>query len=131
MPSITLAIPSATTAGLTGARSDHFGHCPVFTLVDVENNQATNIRTVTNIAHTAGGCLKPVAMLAEQGVTAMVVAGLGKSPFQKMQQHGIAVYFADLQSYPDVAATIAGFIQGKLAMFGTGQLCPGGGNCHH
>ena len=131
MPQITLAIPSETTDGLTGTRSDHFGHCPVFTLVDVQDNQATNIRTVNNIAHGAGGCMKPVAMLAEQGVTAMVVAGMGKGPFQKMQQHGIAVYFADLIGFPDVQATIEGFILGKLPMFGTSQLCTGGGDCHH
>jgi len=131
MPNITIAIPSETTEGLNGKRSDHFGHCPVFTLVDVHENQVTNIRTVSNIAHGAGGCMKPVAMLAEHGVNAMVAAGMGRGPFQKMQQHGINVYFADLKNYPDVQTTIEGFIQGELSMFGAGQLCTGSGDCHH
>ncbi len=128
MNKITLAIPSENEEG---DRSDHFGHCPVFTLFDVENNQAVNIRTVANIAHGAGGCMKPVAMLAEQGVNAMIAAGMGPGPFQKMQQFGMDVYFADLNSYPDVNSAIEAFIAGKLSMFARGQLCTGSGNCHH
>ncbi|MCK5505292.1 MAG: NifB/NifX family molybdenum-iron cluster-binding protein [Thermodesulfovibrionia bacterium] len=131
MQNITLAIPSETTEGLTGKRSDHFGHCPVFTLVEIKDNQIGEVRTVANIAHTAGGCLKPVAMLAENGVSAMVVAGMGRGPFQKMQQHGITVYFADLQKYPDVQSTVNDFINGSLLTFEAGQLCTGNGQCHH
>lgn len=131
METITLAIPSETTAGLSGKRSDHFGHCPVFTLVEVHDHEVVDIRTVSNIAHEAGGCMKPVAMLAEHGVNALVAAGIGRGPFQKMQQHGIKVYFADLLNYPDVQATVKGFMQGNLPMFSSDQLCTGSGTCHH
>ncbi|MDD5758597.1 MAG: NifB/NifX family molybdenum-iron cluster-binding protein [Desulfobulbaceae bacterium] len=131
MQMITLAIPSETSEGLRGKRSDHFGHCPVFTLVDIHDNQVGNIRTVENIAHGAGGCMKPVAMLAEHGVTAMVAAGMGRGPLQKMQDHGIKVYFADLRNFPDVKSSVDGFLSGTLLMFGQEQLCTGSGNCHH
>ncbi len=53
-----LAIP---TANSEGDRSGHFGHCPLFTLVEIAANRIAGIRTVTNIAHGAGGCMKPVA----------------------------------------------------------------------
>jgi predicted Fe-Mo cluster-binding NifX family protein len=131
MQNITIAIPSETTEGLTGKRSDHFGHCPVFTLVEIKDDQIAEVRTVDNIAHGAGGCMKPVAMLAENGVRAMVVAGMGRGPFQKMAQNGIKVYFADLQKYPDVQSTVDDFINGSLTTFETGQLCSGSGQCHH
>ena len=131
MKKMTIAIPSESTEGLSGKRSDHFGHCPVFTLVEIQDNKVGAIRTVDNIAHGAGGCMKPVAMLAEQGVNAMVAAGMGRGPFMKMQEHGIDVYYADLRNYPDVQATIEAFTEGKLSMFGNGQLCTGSGNCHH
>ncbi len=131
MSNITLAIPSESPEGLTGKRSDHFGHCPIFTLVDINDNEFSNLRTVKNIAHGAGGCMKPVAMLADQGVNAMVVAGMGRGPFQKMEQHGINVYFADLQQYPDVESTVQAFINNSLSAFGSDQLCTGSGNCHH
>ena len=32
-----IAIPSDGDGGLDGKRSGHFGHCSVFTIVDVEN----------------------------------------------------------------------------------------------
>ena len=131
MQMITLAIPSETNEGLVGKRSDHFGHCPIFTLVDIHDNQVGNIRTVDNIAHGAGGCMKPVAMLAEHGVNAMVAAGMGRGPFLKMQEHGIKVYFADLLNFPDIKSTIDGFINGNLLMFVQEQLCTSNGTCHH
>ncbi len=131
MQMITLAIPSETSEGLICKRSDHFGHCPVFTLVDIHDNKVGNIRTVDNIAHGVGGCMKPVAMLAEHGVTAMVAAGIGRGPFQKMQDHGIEVYFADLPSFPDVKSTVDGFISGTLLRFGQEQLCTGSSDCHN
>ena len=127
MQNITLAIPSETHEGLSGKRSDHFGHCPVFTLVDITGNAISNIRTVNNIDHGAGGCMKPVAMLAEQGVSAMAVVGMGRGPFQKIQQYDIKIYFADLLKYPDVQSTIEGFINGKLPQFHQDQLCTGSG----
>jgi len=131
MSTLTIAIPSEDTTGLTGKRSDHFGHCPAFTLVDIKDNQVETVRTVNNIAHGAGGCMKPVAMLAEEGVNAMVVAGMGRGPFQRMAEHGIEVYFADLISYPDIQSTVDGFLGRKLNAFATTQLCTGGGDCHH
>ena len=131
MSTITLAIPSESPDGLAGKRSDHFGHCPIFTLVEINNNKIGEVRTVDNVAHDAGGCMKPVAMLAENGVTAMVVAGMGRGPFQKMQKHSIIVYHADLQKYPDVQSTINGYMNGTLLPFELGQLCTGSGECHH
>ena len=131
MSTITIAIPAETPEGLSSRRSNHFGHCPLFTLVEINDNEVGQVRTLTNIEHSPGGCHKPVAMLAENGVTAMVVAGMGRGPFQKMQQHGITVYFADLIKYPDTQSTIEDFVKGVLPRFGSDQLCTGSGNCHH
>jgi len=126
-----MAIPSETTEGLSSKRSDHFGHCPVFTLVEIKNNQVTGVRSVENIAHDASGCMKPVAMLAENGVSAIIVTGMGRGPFQKMAKHGITAYFADPLKYPDAQSTVNEFINGSLPAFADTQLCTGSGNCHH
>lgn len=127
----TLAIPSETNEGLAGKRSDHFGHCPLFTLVDIQDQRIGNVRTVANIPHGAGGCMKPVAMLAGHGVTALVAAGLGRGPLQKMHEHGIAVYFADLLTCPDIKSAVDGYSKGALPLFAQDQLCTGNGDCHH
>lgn len=131
MSTVTLAIPSETYEGLSSKRSDHFGHCPLFTLIDINDTKVSNVRSIANMPHTAGGCMKPVIMLAEQGVTAMVVAGMGRSPFQKTLQQGITVYFADLVKYPDAQSTVDDFIKGALPTFGSDQLCTGTGDCQH
>ncbi len=126
-----IAVPVEKIEGVNGSRSDHFGHCPAFALVEIKDGQIAEVSAVDNIAHEAGGCMKPVAMLAEHGVDSLVVSGIGRGPFQRLQQHGIKVYFADLEQYPDLETTVAGFIGKKLPVFGDNQLCKGSGNCHH
>jgi len=39
-----IAVPSAGKGGLDGHRSEHFGHCDAFTLVDVENGESQFMR---------------------------------------------------------------------------------------
>ncbi|OQY43679.1 MAG: hypothetical protein B6240_11940 [Desulfobacteraceae bacterium 4572_87] len=39
-----IAIPSMGTGGLDGERSGHFGHCDVFTFVDVEGGEVKQVR---------------------------------------------------------------------------------------
>ena len=38
-----IAVPSNGQGGLDGTRAGHFGHCDVFTLVDVENGEIKNV----------------------------------------------------------------------------------------
>jgi predicted Fe-Mo cluster-binding NifX family protein len=53
-----IAIPSVEKGGLDGTRSGHFGHCDVFTLVDVEGGEIKEVTTVANQEHVQGGqCL--------------------------------------------------------------------------
>ena len=46
-----IAVPSEGKGGLGGQRSQHFGHCDVFTLVDVENGEISNVTIVDNEKH--------------------------------------------------------------------------------
>ncbi len=43
-----IAIPSMAQGGLDGERSGHFGHCDVFTLVDVEDGEIKEVIAVPN-----------------------------------------------------------------------------------
>ena len=132
MKEITVAIPAASDGGLSAGRSDHFGHCPFFVLVDIrDDGRAADVRVLANIAHGKGGCMKPVAMLAENGVSALVSGGMGNGPFQKMKQMGIEPYYAGLDQCPDVRSAVDAFVAGRLLPFDMGQLCTGSGNCHH
>ncbi len=127
-----IAIPSESPGGLLAKRSEHFGHCDVFTLIELSSdNQIDEIVTVVNEGHNAGGCMTPVTLLQAAKVDAIVVAGLGARPMQGFNQVGIAVYFADNRQLPDVSSVVDGWQQNKLILMHTDQVCGGSGNCHH
>ena len=59
-----IAIPSEGKGGLDGIRSGHFGHCDVFTIVDVTEGKISNVEIVPNQEHKDGGCMVPVNLLS-------------------------------------------------------------------
>lgn len=131
MPATRIAIPSETTEGLFGKRSGHFGHCPHFTVIEIADGKIGAPLSLTNIVHGAGGCMQPVGLLAENGVQVLVVGGIGRGPFERLHQQGIKVYFADLNHYPDIQSTLAGFLANQLPLLHPDQLCTNSGICHH
>ena len=118
-----IAIPSVGAGGLDGQRSGHFGHCDVFTLVDVEDGQITNITTIQNQEHVQGGCMVPVNLLSSHNATALIVGGIGMRPLMGFRQAGIDVYHdaARLEIRPVVEDLIAG----KLSIIQDNQVCGG------
>jgi predicted Fe-Mo cluster-binding NifX family protein len=111
--------------GLDGQRSGHFGHCDVFTLVDVENGQIKSVTTVPNQGHVQGGCMVPVNLLAGHNVNALIVGGIGMRPLMGFKQVGIDVYYDATRS--EIRPVVADLIAGKLPLIGESQVCGGGG----
>lgn len=127
-----LAIPSNNPGGLEAARSDHFGHCEVFTVVSLApDNTVADVETIVNHGHQAGGCMTPVKILHDANVKAIVVGGLGARPMQGFAQVGIEVYFAGANSTGDVASLVQLFVDGQLPRMQPTQVCQGSGNCQH
>ncbi|GAB4333096.1 MAG: NifB/NifX family molybdenum-iron cluster-binding protein [Desulfobulbaceae bacterium] len=131
MKSLRLAIPSNNPGGLDAERSEHFGHCDIFTVVQLDEGQVADVETISNIDHGAGGCMMPVRHLKEKAVDAIVVGGIGKRPLQGFNEVGIDVYFAHRQEYGDVRTVIDAFLQDSLPLMRSDQACTGGGDCHH
>ena len=120
-----IAIPSMGPGGLDGERSGHFGHCDVFTMVDVEKGQIKQVTTVPNQSHVQGGCMVPVNLLAEHKVKALIVGGIGMRPLVGFRQAGIDVYY-DVER-PQIRPVVEDLIAGKLPAIGDDQVCGGGG----
>jgi predicted Fe-Mo cluster-binding NifX family protein len=131
MKHLRLAVPTNAPGGLQAERSDHFGHCDLFTIIDLEGEEIVRAGTIDNVSHTAGGCLAPVKLLQEQEVGAIVVGGMGKRPLLGFQEAGIAVYFAPRLEYPNVRSVVEGMLAGAFQLMDPQQACKGGGNCHH
>jgi len=120
-----IAIPSNGDGGLKGTRAGHFGHCDVFTFVDVENGEIKAVTTLANQEHAQGGCMVPVNLLAENRVNALVVGGIGMRPLMGFRQVGINVFHDDQRT--DIEPVVMDLIQDKLAEITNDQVCGGGG----
>lgn len=123
-----IAVPSNGEGGLDGTRSGHFGHCDVFTLVDVKDGKVVQVSTIDNGEHVQGGCMVPVNLLAEHKVNALVVGGIGMRPLAGFRQVGIDVYHDDQR--PEIRPVVEDLIAGRLPQIRTDQVC-GGGDCGH
>jgi predicted Fe-Mo cluster-binding NifX family protein len=120
-----IAIPSNGEGGLKGQRSGHFGHCDVFTFVDVAEGKITGVSTLANQEHVQGGCMVPVNLLAEHRVNALIVGGIGMRPLMGFRQVGIDVYHDDQR--PDIEPVVMDLIAGNLPEITNDQVCGGGG----
>jgi predicted Fe-Mo cluster-binding NifX family protein len=120
-----IAIPSNGQGGLEGTRSGHFGHCDVFTLVDVEDSQIKEISILQNQEHSQGGCMIPVNLLSENRVNALIVGGIGMRPLMGFKQVDIHVYHDDQRS--EIGPVVMDLIEGNLPEIKNDQVCGGGG----
>ncbi len=122
-----IAVPSVAPGGLDGERSEHFGHCEVFTLVDVEDGRITGVTTIPNQPHGHGGCMMTVNVLAQNGVNAVVVGGIGKGPLMGLNQKSIKIYFDGVE--PKVRGVVEKLMSGQLPLISEDQVCSG--HDHH
>ena len=55
----------------------HFGHCDVYTIVEIEDGMVKKVFTLPSIPHQQGGCLAPVQYLADHGVCTLLAGSMG------------------------------------------------------
>lgn len=123
-----IAVPSNEKGGLDGVRAGHFGHCDVFTIIDVKDGKIENVSTIQNQGHVQGGCMVPVNLLAQNNVNALIVGGIGMRPLMGFNQVGINVYYeAERQ---EIKPVVEDLISGKLNIIGNDQVCGGGDGGH-
>lgn len=123
-----IAIPSSSPGGLGADISPHFGHCEVFTLVEVEGEEVRQVDVLTNAPHEQGGCMAPILLLKQAGAEALVAGGMGMRPLMGFQQAGIDVFFAETAIKVEAAVKLV--TSGQARRFGPAQACGGGsGNC--
>ena len=116
-----IAIPTIGEGGLDCERSGHFGHCDCFTVATVEDGAVTGVEVIANPPHEEGGCMRPVALLADAGIDAIVAAGMGMRPMAALADPGIQVLFEnETPGVGDVARMAAA---GALPTMGAEHAC--------
>jgi len=121
-----IAVPSMAPGGLDADLSAHFGHCDIFTLIDVEGSEIKNVELLHNMGHEQGGCMAPVMLLRDAGVKALSAGGMGMRPLAGFQQVGIDVYYNEGASA--VKDAVEQITSGKAPKFGQAQVCGGHGH---
>lgn len=125
--SFLLAVPSCMPGGLDAQMGMHFGHCDIYTIVEIEDNKIKSVSTLENVPHQQGGCLAPVQHLASHNVNVLLAGGMGMRPLMGFQQVGVQVFFAGNQL--TVGSAVNAYIAGQLQPFSLEFTC-GGGHAH-
>lgn len=84
-----IAVSTDTDQGLEAPVSPHFGRCPYYTLVDVEGQTITSVKTVPNPYypdHVPGVVPEFIHM---QGANVMLTGGMGQRAVAFFEQFGI------------------------------------------
>lgn len=84
-----IAISLDTNDDLSSQVAHHFGRCPYFAIVDVDDCDIQSLRTVDNpffAGHQPG---QVPGFIKEQGADVMLSGGMGRRAIQFFEQYGI------------------------------------------
>jgi len=84
-----IAVSTDTKHGLDAAVSPHFGRCPFYTLVDVQDGQVNSVQIVPNPYfpdHVPGVIPQ---FIHSQGADVMLTGGMGQRAVAFFEQYGI------------------------------------------
>lgn len=101
----------------SGAVSAHFGRCPTYTLVNIENGEIVAREEISNPGHRPG--FLP-GYLAEKGVDTIIAGGMGPRAQDLFAQNNITAIIG-----------VQGPVDDVLAKFLAGELEPGQDLCDH
>lgn len=124
MDKILIAVPSNTPGGMDAGIGAHFGHCDLYTIVEVADGKVGEVTTLPNVPHQQGGCMAPVQHLANNGVGVLIAGGMGMRPLMGFNQVGIDVYFG--ADAADVRTAVEALLAGRLQRFTPEFTCGGG-----
>jgi len=122
MSKLKIAVPSSMPGGLDAQLSAHFGHCEVFTLVEVEDGSITGASRLPNVEHHEGGCLVPVRLLADAGVEVLIAGGMGMRPLLGFMDAGIEVWRGSSET---VRKAVESYLDGSLEALDERYVCGG------
>lgn len=113
-PAVNILLAVATDGTMV---AQHFGHCPIYTLVRIQNGEEVARRAVQNPGHTPGFLPK---FLAEKGVDCVVAGGMGQKAIDLFNEQGV-----------DTIVGVTGSVDEVIAMYAAGQLKGGESACDH
>jgi len=117
-----IGVPSFKPGGLNAMVSAHFGHCEVFTVVELKEKKIVKAWELAN--PTEHDCMVPAQKLEQEGVEIVLIGGIGRRPLIGMQEKGIKVYIGATGNVKDA---VSDYLEGFLKLATTDDVCQG---CH-
>ncbi len=111
------AISTEDNKGLESNVSQHFGRCPYFVLVELENEAVKEVKVVDNPYFAGHGPGQVPEFIASLGANVMISGGMGRRANVFFDNYGIKT-----------ATGATGTVQESLSSFQDGILSAGG-NC--
>ena len=105
--------------------NQHFGKSQSFAIVTIDEQDIVGLKEVSteSLQHNHGGLSN---LLAEQGVTVVIAAGMGEGAYHSLQEKGIEVIRGAAGSIKDV---LQRYLDGELKDLGSS--CGHHGEHHH
>jgi predicted Fe-Mo cluster-binding NifX family protein len=107
-----IAVSTETNAGLDAPVAGHFGRCPFYALVDLQDGQISSVQTVANpyFPEHAPGVIPQ--FIHSQGAHVMLTGGMGYRAVNFFEQFGIQPVTG---ASGTVRQTLEAFLNGQLA----------------
>ncbi|MBN1889907.1 MAG: NifB/NifX family molybdenum-iron cluster-binding protein [Thermoflexales bacterium] len=106
-----IAISADDGRGLDSIVSPHFGRCPYFILVDVEERQVKHVQAVSNPHYGNHQEGQVPAFIHEQGADVMLAGGMGRRAIGFFEQYNIQ---AVTGAYGTVRQSLESYLGGQL-----------------
>lgn len=108
-----IAFASEDNQGLQGTLSAHFGRCPYYTIVDVEDNTTSKVEVVDNPyfnSHAPPGVVPQ--FIKDQGAQVMIAGGMGPRAIEHFNQFGIETITTGTQE--NVEKVLNAYLRGEI-----------------
>jgi len=106
-----IVIPAEDGNGLNARLSEHFGRAPYFIIVELEDDNISNVQVVSNESEHFGGFGRPSDSILQFKPNAIITYGIGPRALSIFQEAGIAVLKANANTVKDV---VEAYKQDKL-----------------
>ncbi|MBN1433691.1 NifB/NifX family molybdenum-iron cluster-binding protein [Candidatus Fermentibacterales bacterium] len=120
-----VAVPSESDEGLESPVAEHFGRCPFFTMVEIENGEIGAVSSLSNPFYASHSPGEVPMLLERSGARVILAGGMGRRAMALFSEFGIE---SSTGASGTVGQTVRAFLQGNLR---GGSPCPGGSGHAH
>ncbi|MGI5835481.1 MAG: NifB/NifX family molybdenum-iron cluster-binding protein [Chloroflexota bacterium] len=123
---VRIAVSADSNNGMDSLVSAHFGRCPYFVLVDVDNGSIVKVETVANPYYGNHQPGQVPAFINDQKTNVMLAGGMGAGAVSFFNQYGIEVATG---ASGTVREAVERYLGGSLS--GVEPCCPDESGHHH